>query len=218
MLFLCLVKTSTRALGVAAVVGAGLAYGAARHRRTTRARSTTADSRSSTLGTYFREHLSGSDTAILVLERVRGSLAGTKEGALFTSLYEQIERERELLRTLLAELGESTLSPKRAATKATGSFLKLLAGNKRNDLSLFRTLEGLAIGVQGKRCMWRALQSVNRSFAAASPQRFAELEALAVRQWEAIEERRLSLAPELLGGDTPTASARGDASGGQQLA
>ena len=130
-------KTSTRALGVAAVVGAGLAYGAARHGRTIRARPTTADGRSSTLATYFREHLSGSDAAILVLERVRGSLAGTKEGALFTSLYEQIQRERELLRTLLAELGESSLSPKRAAAKATGSILKVLAGGKRSDLSLF---------------------------------------------------------------------------------
>ena len=59
---------------------------------------------------------------------------------------------------------------------------------------------------------------MNRSFAAASPQRFAELEALAVRQWEAIEERRLSLAPELLGGDAPISLARADQSGGQQLA
>jgi hypothetical protein len=194
----------TRALGVAAVVGVGLVYGAAHHRRTTRRRATTADGRRSTLGTYIREHLSGSDTAILVLERVRRSHAGTKEGSLFAGLYDAIQRERDLLRTLLAELGESSLSPKRVATKVTGSLLGAVAGGQGDDLSLFRTLEGLAIGVQGKRCMWRALQSVDQGFAAASPQRFAELEALAVRQWEALEERRLALAPDLF--DAPETS------------
>jgi hypothetical protein len=191
----------TRALGVAAVLGAGLAYGAAHHRRTTRSTrartAAAADGRRSTLATYLREHLSGSDTAILVLERVRGSHAGTKEGSLFASLYEQIQRERDLLRTLLAELGESSRSTKRVAAKVTGSLLSAVAGGKRGDLSLFRTLEGLAIGVQGKRCMWRALQSLNQQFAAASPQRFAELEVLALHQWEAIEERRLSLTSDL---------------------
>jgi len=190
----------TRALGVAAVVGAGLAYGAAHHRRTARQRATTADGRRNTLATYLREHLSGSDAAILVLERVRRSNAGTKEGSLFASLYDQIQHERDMLRTLLSELGESSLSPKRVATKVTGSLLGAVAGGQRNDLSLFRTLEGLAIGVQGKRCMWRALQSVDQGFMAASPQRFVELEVLAMRQWEAIEERRLSLVPELFSG------------------
>jgi hypothetical protein len=54
---------------------------------------------------------------------------------------------------------------------------------------LFRTLEALAIGVQGKRCMWRALQNL-RTIASVHGAEFIELEAKAVRQWEAIEERR----------------------------
>lgn len=203
LLLLFTVVRYAKSVGVAAVVGAGLAYGAVHHRRT-RQRITTADGRNRTLATYLREHLSGSDAAVQVLEGVRGSNAGTKEGGLFASLHEQFMRERELLRVLLAELGESPLSSKRVATKVTGSLLKAVAGGKYGDLSLFRTLEGLAIGVQGKRCMWRALQTADHDFAAASPQRFAELEVLAVRQWEAIEERRLSLAPGLFGGDEST--------------
>jgi hypothetical protein len=189
----------TRVLGVAAVLGAGLAFTAVQHRRATRDRTTT-DDRHRALATYLREHLSGSDTATLVLERLRRSYAGTKDGSLFASLLEQIQRERELLRTLLAELGESSFSTKRIATHVAGSLLKAVAGGKPGDLSLFRTLEALSIGVQGKRCMWRALQSLDQSFAAASPQRFAELEALALRQYESIEQRRLSLAPDVLTG------------------
>jgi hypothetical protein len=187
-----------RVIGVAAVLGAGLAF-TVQHRRATRDR-TPADDRHHALATYLREHLSGSDTATLVLERLRRSYAGTKDGSLFASLLEQIQRERELLRTLLAELGESTFSTKRIASHVAGSVLKAVAGGKPGDLSLFRTLEALSIGVQGKRCMWRALQSLDQSFAAASPQRFAELEALALRQYESIERRRLSLAPDVLTG------------------
>jgi hypothetical protein len=208
----------SRALGVAAVLGAGLAYGAARHRRTTRRRTVTADGRRSTLASYIRDHLGGSDTAILLLERVRRSHAGTKEGSLFASLYDAIQRERELLRALLAELGESPLSTRRVATKVTGSLLGAVAGGKGDDFSLFWTLEGLAMGVQGKRLMWRALQSFDRGFSAASPQRFAELEALALRQWEAIEERRLSLAPALFGGEADTPVTQGGELGGEPLA
>jgi hypothetical protein len=209
----------TRALGVAAVLGAGLVYGAAHNRRTSRLRSTTAEGRRSSLATYLREHLSGSDTAVTVLESARRVHAGTKEGSLFAALYDQIQHERDLLRALLAELAESSLSPKRVATKVTGSVLNTIAGGQAGELSLFRTLEGLAIGVQGKRCMWRALQFVDGGFVAASPQRFAELEALAVRQWEAIEERRLSLVPDLFfGGDGITRLTQGVQPGGDEFA
>ena len=56
------------------------------------------------------------------------------------------------------------------------------------------TLEGWAIGVQGKRCLWRALQDLRGLPLTVDGVDFVELEAKAVRQWEAIEERRRALA------------------------
>ena len=70
------------------------------------------------------------------------------------------------------------------------------AGGDRGDLSLFRTLEGLAIGVQGKRCMWRALHALLGDQPIPSTRSLAGLEAMAVRQWESIEARRQALAAE----------------------
>ena len=72
------------------------------------------------------------------------------------------------------------------------------------ELSLLRTLEALAIGIQGKRCMWRALQTLDtaRSTTQINP---VELEAKALRQWEAVEGRRHVLAAmtfPTLGSDT----------------
>jgi hypothetical protein len=68
--------------------------------------------------------------------------------------------------------------------------LSVTAGGAPGELSLLRTLEGLSIGVQGKRCMWRALQKVT----AAGGMDFLALETKAIRQWEAIEDRRRDLA------------------------
>jgi len=73
--------------------------------------------------------------------------------------------------------------------------LKWTAGGHRGELPLFRTLEALAIGVQGKRCLWRALQSLGPPIPLPAGWSLAALEAMAVRQWEAIESRRQSLAP-----------------------
>lgn len=67
------------------------------------------------------------------------------------------------------------------------------AGGEPGDLSLLRTLEALAVGVQGKRCMWRALQSLRAVPSSVGGMNFVELEAKAIRQWEAIEERRRGL-------------------------
>jgi hypothetical protein len=60
----------------------------------------------------------------------------------------------------------------------------------------FRTLEALAIGVQGKRCLWRAAPALVALPHPPGRRSFAELEADAVRQWETIERHRLSLVPD----------------------
>ena len=82
---------------------------------------------------------------------------------------------------------------KRVAGYASGAVLSVTAGGDPGDLALLRTLEALSIGVQGKRCMWRALQNLRPVPSTVHGMDFVELEAKAVRQWEAIEERRRDL-------------------------
>jgi hypothetical protein len=69
----------------------------------------------------------------------------------------------------------------------------MAAGGDAGDMALFRTLEALAIGVQGKRLMWRALHALGPDLKMPGRHSPAGLEATAVRQWEAIEERRQAL-------------------------
>jgi hypothetical protein len=158
------------------------------------------DKRSRTLGekhqslvAYLRDHLSGADAAIQVVRRLAATHENTRDGRLFRQLAEEFEQDRTTVRSLLTKLGASARSPKRAVGYASGLFLGLASGGSPGHLSLLRTLEGLAIGIQGKRCMWRALQALETGPWTA-PIDALELEAKALRQWEAVEARRRELA------------------------
>ena len=149
--------------------------------------------------TYLRDHLAGADTAIQMVQGLSDAYRGVPEGALFESLYEQFREDRGVVEGILAELGYTSRSAKRLAGRATGSALRAVAGGAPGDLSLFRTLEALAIGVQGKRCLWRAAQALVALPHPPGRRSFVELEADAVRQWEAIERHRRSLVPRTFG-------------------
>ena len=120
------------------------------------------------------------------------------DGTLFHRLFKEFEEDRSVVHALLAQLGASGRSLKRAAGVLSGTVLSVTAGGEPGELSLFRTLEALAIGVQGKRCMWRALQNLSPVPSTFDGLNFVELEAKAVRQWEAIEERRQALVAQTL--------------------
>ena len=146
---------------------------------------------------YLRDHLTGSDVAIRVVHRLRLTHHGT-DGMLFHRLFKEFEEDRYVVHALLARLGASGRSLKRAAGVASGTVLMVAAGGAAGDLSLLRALEALAIGVQGKRCMWRALHNLSPVPFTFDGLNFVELEAKAVHQWEAIEERRQALVAQTL--------------------
>jgi hypothetical protein len=173
-------------LGAVAVTAGLTAYLARPARRSASTR------RRQALIAYLRDHLSGADMAIRVVHRLSVTYQCTEQGTLFRRLSQELEEDRSVVRSLLTRLGASGRSMKRVASSASGAVLSVTAGGEPGDLSLLRTLEALSIGVQGKRCLWRALQNLSGvpTFDAVS---FVELEAKAVRQWEAIEYRRRAL-------------------------
>lgn len=142
---------------------------------------------------YLREHLSGADAAIEVVRRLASTSEGTSDRQLFRDLLQELEQDRETVCSLLRRLGATARSAKRAAGAASGLFVSLAAGGEPGDLSLLRTLEGLAIGIQGKRCLWRALQELGREVSRGG-ETFVALESRAVRQWERVDRRRRALA------------------------
>jgi hypothetical protein len=156
-------------------------------------RSNTSTRKGKALIAYLRDHLSGSDMAIRVVHRLGSTHQVTKDWSLFGRLSREFEDERFVVQSLLTRLGASGRSIKRVASYTSGAVLSVTGGGRPGDLSLFRTLEALSVGVQGKRCLWRALQNLDMTPTPAGGLSFEDLEAQAVRQWEAIEERRRAL-------------------------
>jgi hypothetical protein len=155
---------------------------------------------------YLRDHLGGSDVAIRVVHRLCSTYAGTEDGMLFGRLSKELAEDRSVVKALLQRLGASGRSMKRVAGHASGAVLSVAAGGEPGDLSLLRTLEALSIGVQGKRCLWRALQNLRPAPSTVDGMDFVELEAKAVRQWEAIEERRRGLVDRTFSAAEPRSS------------
>ena len=184
-------------LGVLGALGLTIAFVAVR--RSTRGQGNEASDGRKAFATYLREHLAGADAAIDTVQGLRDAYRRSPEGALFGSLYEQFRDDRSVVEGLLTELGYASRSAKRVVGRATGRALRVVAGGAPGDLSLFRTLEALSIGVQGKRCLWRAAQALGAPPHPPGRRSFVELEADAVRQWETIEQHRRSLVPATFG-------------------
>jgi hypothetical protein len=147
------------------------------------------------LHAYLLDHLSGADAAITVVQRLRKTQAGTFHGQLFAELDDEFSEERVVLSRMLEALGGGTLSLKRTVGRVAGAVMQIAAGGDDGDLSLFRTLESLAVGVQGKRLLWRVLDRLSADLPLDGHRRpFREFEAQAVDQWRRIEEHRAEVA------------------------
>ena len=189
-------RIGTTAVGALAGFGLGMtALRLWKAHRSPRTEEREATDRRAAFHDYLRDHLTGSDAALSVVERLRHSHRGTPEGTLCERLSREFREERVVVRTMLTELGGTVLSLKRVVGQASGAVLQGVAGGEPGDLALFRTLEGLAVGVQGKRCLWRAAQTLTPTLRAPGAKSFRDLEQQAVEQWEQIEACRQALAP-----------------------
>jgi hypothetical protein len=115
------------------------------------------------LAIYLNDHLAGSVVGTELAKRVLRENRGSSFGEFLDWLLGQILEDRATLERLMAELGvpESRLKRALALTLERVGRLKLngqLTGY--SPLSRLVELEGLALGVTGKRALWVALQEI----------------------------------------------------------
>ena len=149
------------------------------------------------LQAYLLDHLAGSDAAIRVLPHLQRAVAGSAAGHMLSDLQREFEAERDTLREVLGETGSWRLSAKRVVAGSSGLVLGALGAGQPGDVSFFRAVEGLAIGVQGKRLLWRAAQDWPGSSARRSE--FRRLEGQATDQWERLDAYRRQIIPTTFG-------------------
>lgn len=146
---------------------------------------------------YLNDHLAGSSGALLLIQELIDRAKDSEASEFFTRLKMDVSGDRELLEGLLSSLGSDPSAVKKAAGNiaARVGFLKLAwEGFKPGDLGLLEALEMLALGVQGKRLLWRALGEIAHRFPEWEGMDFRQFERDAVRQRDGVERRRMAAA------------------------
>jgi hypothetical protein len=153
------------------------------------------------LDSYLNDHLAGSVGALELIEHLAHRYDGEPLGAFFSDLQTEIRADQDTLRDLMHRLAidESNLRKAGAwAVEKAGRARLTIAGYEPGSLGLVLTLEGLIMGVTGKKFMWRVLAA--RNLPQLSGYDFKELERRAEQQIERIEVERVRAAQQAFAG------------------
>jgi hypothetical protein len=149
---------------------------------------------------YANDHLAGSVGALELLDRLIDSNKGKPLERFFRDLRNEIERDQETLKELIAKLGE-----KESAVRKAGAWIveKLsrakiqLSETEEGEMGLFLALEALALGITGKRMLWGALAAAAETVTQLRGPDYAALQERAVEQHHRVETERLQVARKI---------------------
>ena len=147
------------------------------------------------LDSYLNDHLAGSISALELIAHWAEAHKGEPLGRFFAETEREIKADQDTLRDVMHSLGveESKLRQAGAwAAEKIGRARLMVAGDEPGRLGLVLTLEGLIMGITGKKMMWRALAAANLSN--ASNWDFDELQRRADQQIEHTEIERMRAA------------------------
>ncbi|HET7600612.1 MAG TPA: hypothetical protein VFK09_09980 [Gemmatimonadales bacterium] len=155
------------------------------------------------LAAYLNDHLAGSVAALELIDSVSERERGSSRALFLGTIRDAVETDQRVLRDLIARTGGGESVVKRAAAwvgeKAARAKLAV-TGAGDGELAVFEGLEALALGIQGKASLWRALRAAAPGDRRLAGLDFDELEQRAIRQFEAVDSERLALAERVLRG------------------
>lgn len=162
------------------------------------------------LATYLNDHLAGSVAALELLEHLEEAHAGTDVGRFAAELRADVAADRKELEAVMERLHAGKSRTRRAsawlAEKATELKLRL-DDPSGGALRLLEALEALALGIEGKHGLWRALAAAAEEAPALQVADYGRLAQRAEEQRRRVEEVRLKAAQGAL---VPGVLARAD--------
>lgn len=153
------------------------------------------------LAIYLNDHLAGSVAGIELAKRASGNNEGTPVGEFLAQLVIDIDEDRAALEAIMDELGVRKDLLKDAAAWVAEKVGRLKLNGKiigYSPLSHLVELEGLALGVEGKLSLWRALQEIQGEYPALANVDLDRLAERAATQREGLERFRRDAAATAL--------------------
>lgn len=149
---------------------------------------------SDSLSTYLHDHMAGANFAVELLEYLRDHHTGRPVASFAVRILSEIEEDRKSLQQVIESVGGHGSILKEATAWVGEKFSRLKLN--QGAFGTFEALETLSLGVEGKRCLWRALNELSASDARLKAFDFAKLIASAEDQRARVEEQRLQTARE----------------------
>jgi hypothetical protein len=144
------------------------------------------------LASYLNDHLAGSVGALELLEHWAQLHAGKPLGDFFMDIKAEIRADQEKLREVMRSLRIEESNIRKAGAWVAGKLGRarlIIAGDEPGSLGLVLTLDGLIMGVTGKKLAWRALAATN--LPQLNGYDFEKLQRRAEQQIERIEAERM---------------------------
>jgi hypothetical protein len=145
------------------------------------------------LDSYLNDHLAGSISALELIAHWVEVHKGELLGRFFVETEREIKADQDTLRDVMRTLGVEESKVRQAgawAAEKVGRARLMIAGDEQGSLGLMLTLEGLIMGVTGKKLMWRTLAAAK--LPRLKSYNFEQLQGRAEQQVERIEAERIS--------------------------
>jgi len=150
--------------------------------------------------TYLNDHLAGSVAALELLDHLLGQDIGAAEQTL-THVRNEVEQDQKTLQQLMQSVGGKESRVRQAAAWLSEKLARAklrLDDPGGGELHLLEALEALALGIQGKAALWRALGAAATHRPELEQLDFNALEKRAVGQLERVDRLRLQAARSAL--------------------
>jgi hypothetical protein len=146
---------------------------------------------------YLNDHLGASMGGMELSRRALSNNEGTEFAETLRRIFDGITDERKALTEVIDTIGASTDTVKQAAAWVAEKVGRLKLNGQvtgYSPLSRLLEFEGLAVGIEAKKSLWRALARVAESDPRLDKSHLEALAAQAQRQREEMEELRLKAA------------------------
>lgn len=147
------------------------------------------------LATYLEDHIAGASYAIDLLGAIRDQHAGEPLAEFALGMLAEVKADEAALKGLAERVGSGVSSLKIASAWLTEKVSRLkLSHESAGGLGTFQALEFLAVGIQGKLALWRALAVASAGDDRLNQMDFDHLARRAESQHARMETQRLEAA------------------------